>query len=323
MEIKWGQTPFNPVTSDAASPADWTDATGRHHARASQDARIACLVPSITELVCDLGLGSQLVARTGFCIHPQAVVADIPKVGGTKDVNLRRLRELAPTHAIVNIDENNKPVVDEIARFVPHVIVTHPNAPADNLALYRLIGGIFDREDAAQKLCNALESALGATLEASTALPRERVLYLIWKDPWMTVARDTYISRTLAAAGWDTVEVNDAQANDTGTTDIVTTGAARYPQLALDAAAHDADLILLSTEPFMFRAADVAELARRFPAQRVMLIDGEMTSWYGSRAIAGLAYLRKLRLATQVPGAAPASAPTPVTNPQLKKRRVR
>ncbi len=262
----------------------YVDAAGAAHRRAVHDARIASLVPSITELVCDLGLAANLVARTGFCIHPHEAVANIPKVGGTKDVDLSRLRELAPTHVIVNIDENRKPVVDEIARFVPHVIVTHPNAPADNLALYQLIGGIFDREAAADKMGMSLRAALEAALEAASALPRERVLYLIWKEPWMTVARDTYVSRTLAAVGWDTVPAESAS---------------RYPAIDLITAARAADAVLLSSEPYMFRARHAAELQAELAAhgcvKPVRLIDGEMTSWYGSRAIAGLAYLDRMR----------------------------
>ncbi len=272
----------------------YLDARGTAHRRAAPDARIACLVPSITELVCDLGLAQQLVARTGFCIHPRALLAIVPKIGGTKDVNLARLRRLAPTHVIVNIDENEKPVVEEIATFVPHVIVTHPNAPQDNLALYRLLGGVFDRCAAAEKLCNALEAALGAALQASTAWPRENVLYLIWKDPWMTVARDTYISRTLATIGWDTVPA---------------AAGARYPEVDLAETARDASMILLSSEPYRFRASHVAalqaELDRSVPGRRVALIDGEMTSWYGSRAIRGLSYLPGLRATCYKPALGP------------------
>ena len=303
------------------------DALGTVHARAPAGARIACLVPSITELVCDLGLAAQMVARTGFCIHPRATVAAIPKVGGTKDVDIARLRALAPTHVIVNIDENNKPAVGEIARFVPHVIVTHPNAPQDNFDLYRLIGGIFDRDAAAEKMCDALRAALAAALRNTATLPRENVLYLIWKEPWMTVARDTYISRTLAAVGWDTVPPAAAAAAATpaaadGATAVAaadsapaTVGAARYPQLspaALMHAASAADAVLLSTEPYMFRAPHVAALQAQLDAlsataPRVMLIDGEMTSWYGSRAIAGLGYLTRLR----AQGAGTRTAPDP------------
>ena len=266
------------------SDPTYLDALGTAHPRAVAGARIASLVPSITELVCDLGLAAQLVARTGFCIHPRAIVARIPKAGGTKDVDLRRLRALAPTHVIVNIDENRRAVVDDIAQFVPHVIVTHPNAPADNLALYALIGGIFDCTGPAEKMAVALRAALDAALRATAALPRERVLYLIWKDPWMTVARDTYVARTLAAVGWDTVPA---------------VSATRYPAIDAIEAAREADAVLLSSEPYRFGAPHAAALAAELAAQGcvkpVRLIDGEMTSWYGSRAIAGLGYLAALR----------------------------
>ncbi len=256
------------------------DALGAAHGRAAADARIACLVPSITELVCALGLGPQLVARTGFCVHPRDEVERVPKVGGTKDLNFDRLRELAPTHVILNIDENQKPAAARIAGFVPHLIVTHPNAPHDNLALYRLIGGIFGRVPQAEDLCGRFEIALDAAESACRALAPRRVLYLIWKDPWMAVSRDTYIARTLALAQWHTVPVESA---------------IRYPEIDLDAAAQEADLLLLATEPFCFTERHAEDLRARYPGKQVALIDGEMTSWYGPRAITGLGYLPALR----------------------------
>src|SRR5687768_741693 len=100
------------------------DAAGTLHEPARATPRIVSLVPSLTELLCDLNLAAALVGRTGFCIHPREAVRAIPKLGGTKSVRLDRLRALRPTHVVVNIDENEKPAVDEIARFVPHVIVT-------------------------------------------------------------------------------------------------------------------------------------------------------------------------------------------------------
>ena len=246
--------------------------------------RIVSLVPSITELVCDLGLADALVGRTGFCIHPRAAVRRIPKVGGTKDVNLARIRELAPTHVIVNIDENERPLAAELARFVPHIIVTHPLAPLDNLALYRLLGGIFDRTARAIELCGEFARAHADVAAACAALPRQNVLYLIWRKPWMTVARDTYVARTLALAGWDTLPA---------------AATVRYPELELDAALlAGVDHILLSSEPYRFRERDVLDVRRLLPREAhcsVRLIDGEMTSWYGSRAVAGLAYLGRLR----------------------------
>lgn len=256
------------------------------HAPVTAAPRIVSLVPSITELLCELGLADRLVGRTGFCIHPRGIVRRIPKVGGTKDVNVARVRELAPTHLVVNVDENERPTVDEIAGFVPHVIVTHPLAPRDNLGLYRLLGGIFGCIARAEQLCHEFERAYDDVVTACRALPRQNVLYLIWQRPWMTVSRDTYISRTLALIGWDTLPA---------------TAGTRYPEIDLDASLLEgARHVLLSSEPYRFRERDRVGLEKLLPiaAQaRVCLIDGEMTSWYGSRAIAGLAYLKDFRRA--------------------------
>jgi ABC-type Fe3+-hydroxamate transport system substrate-binding protein len=259
------------------------DAIGTLHSPARGEPRIVSLVPSITELVCELGLADRLVGRTGFCIHPHDTVKRIPKLGGTKDVNVKRLRALAPTHVIVNIDENRKETVEEIARFVPNIIVTHPLAPRDNVDLYRLIGGIFGREREAATLCGRFEQAYVQALNAAKQFAAQRVLYLIWWDPWMTVSRDTYISRTLALVNWHTAP---------------DTAADRYPAVALDERTlAEIDVVLLSSEPYMFRDRHVTEM-RAMPAlagKAIALINGEMTSWYGPRAIAGLEYLPRFR----------------------------
>lgn len=259
------------------------DAAGTRHARAGDNARIVSLVPSITELVCDLGLARQLVGRTGFCIHPREIVRSVRKVGGTKDVDLGKVRSMRPTHVILNVDENRKEDARALAEFVPGLIVTHPLSPLDNPALYRLIGGIFGREVEAEALCGRFKEAYEALRSSASALPAERVLYLIWRNPWMTVSRDTYISRMLALVNWGTVPPGEAE---------------RYPKIDLEGEALDqAQTVLLSSEPFMFREKHLAEM-RALPAfrgKKTALIDGEMTSWYGSRAIKGLAYLRRFR----------------------------
>jgi ABC-type Fe3+-hydroxamate transport system substrate-binding protein len=260
------------------------DAVGKRHDVAASTARIVSLVPSITELLFDLGLGGRVVGRTGFCIHPREQVRKVPKVGGTKTVDLPRIRRLAPTHVIVNIDENPRPLVDEIARFVSNIVVTHPLGPRDNLSLYRLLGGIFARDDEAETLCRRFQQTLDEVQAAAHAWGRQRVLYMIWKSPWMTVSSDTYISRMLATIGWDTYSPDSA---------------ARYPsvQLTREALA-DVSFVLLSTEPYSFRERHCVEILDGLPQgskTRVALIDGAMTSWYGSRAIAGLRYLQGLR----------------------------
>jgi ABC-type Fe3+-hydroxamate transport system substrate-binding protein len=268
----------------AGARTDWVGVT---HPHAQGDVRIASLVPSLTELLFALDLGAQVVARTGFCVHPRPAVRSVPKVGGTKDPDLARLRALAPTHLIVNVDENRREIVEEAAAFVPHVIVTHPAEPDDNPRLYRLTGGVFGRERAAEALCRDYAQAREALARAVDSLLRERVLYLIWRAPWMGVRGDTYVSQTLACAGWDTVPREAPR---------------RYPEIAEDAPAwRDAQRILLSTEPYAFRRRDADALARMH-GKPVHLIDGQWTSWYGVRAIEGLRALAQLRtdLATTV-----------------------
>lgn len=256
------------------------DAHGQRHARADASARIVSLVPSITELLFALELGAQVVGRTGFCIHPRAALRAVPKLGGTKDVDIDALRALAPSHVIVNIDENTRETFDALRSCVPHVVVTHPNAPSDNRALYGLLGAIFDREVQAARLIDEFDRAL-LRLNNSVAAQRSRkVLYLIWREPWMTVSRETYIANMLALVGWQTVPAS---------TDV------RYP--AVDATALknlQADLCLLSSEPYPFRDKHIAELHELLGGNTpVQLIDGEMVSWYGSRAIQGLDYLAR------------------------------
>ncbi len=255
----------------------YTDALGTVHT-AAPAARIVSLVPSITEMLCDFGLVGQVVGRTGFCIHPAATVAAIAKVGGTKDVNLGKLRALAPTHVIVNIDENTKPVADALAQCVPNVVVTHPCAPRDNLALAHLLGGIFGVEEAAARWCADFEQEY-ALLQATPKGAPKRVLYCIWQDPWMTVSADTYIARMMAEIGWSVPSIDRST---------------RYPAFAWNAGlVADIDAVLLSTEPYRFTDAHADALEQQI-GKPVALVDGEMMSWYGTRALAGLRYLRAL-----------------------------
>lgn len=251
----------------------------------SPELRIVCLVPSITELVCALGLAERLVGRTGFCIHPWETVREIPKVGGTKDLKLEKIRELAPTHVIVNVEENRREDAEALAEFVPEVVVTDPQAPRDNLSLYRQLGGVFGCEAEAERLCAEFERAYSRA--AAAELPERDVLYLIWKDPWMTVSPDTYIAQTLALFNWNLPPfVLCSPEGDKGRTE-------RYPEVDLAEFAGGVERVLLSSEPFHFKQRHVAEVAELVPGAEVSLIDGEMTSWYGPRAIAGLDYLRE------------------------------
>lgn len=259
------------------------DAYGNIHTpvTSNQTIRIVSLVPSITELLCDLGLTEYIVGRTGFCIHPTSLQS-IPKIGGTKDVNIEKIRRLQASHLIVNIDENEKGTVEILAQFIPNIIVTHPIAPRDNLNLYNLLGSIFHVEAQAQFLCHEFENAYQQLINQKSEEKIERkVLYCIWKDPWMTVSKETYIAQMLALKNWRNVELVSKN---------------RYPSFEWsDSSLQTLDAILLSTEPYRFTNEHVAQLQKTLN-NPVALVDGEMLSWYGSRAIKGLHYLQQLSL---------------------------
>ncbi len=258
------------------------DDFGITHQPTTGPARIVSLVPSITELLCDLQLERQLVGRTNFCIHPRKRVKMIPSLGGTKKINLERLRALKPTHVILNIDENTRQLFDDITRFIPTVVVTHPNRPGDNLRLFRLLGGIFHQQQAAEHLCRQFEEAYASLLQASVQFQERKVIYLIWQKPWMTVSRETYISQMLALVHWHTLPVD---------------ATVRYPEIDISQdLLNDTELILFSSEPYAFNQRDLALFQQRYHCDRIplRLIDGSMTSWYGSRSIKGLGYLRDL-----------------------------
>jgi Periplasmic binding protein len=265
------------------------DAQGTLHRRCDDrtKVRIVSLVPSVTELLCDLGLAQGIVGRSCWCIHPADEVATIPQVGGLKTVDVERIRQLAPTHLVVDIDESDGATVNRLEPLVPHVIAIGPRAPRDNLALYRLFGHVFACEREAGRLTARFEAAWHALEQATAASkrPSERVLYLTGKDPWTTVAPDSYIARTLATIGWMQVDVAHAIAPDAPSSP-------RCPVIDVVAAAAGVDRILLANEPYLFTESHVAMLAAR--ASRVQIVDGERLSWYGSRAIAGLDYLGSL-----------------------------
>ena len=159
------------------------DAVGTAHRplERTETPRIVSLVPSLTELLCDLGLAGALVGRTGFCIHPADTVRGIAKVGGTKDVNLDKLRRLAPTHVVVNVDENRLETAEALRGFVPHVLVTHPCGPHDVPALVGQMAQAFGDLPGVAGRARALRDELSHELAITPAagFAPQPVLYLI------------------------------------------------------------------------------------------------------------------------------------------------
>ena len=169
---------MNPLS---AQRSDRYDAAGTLHDCAHGTPRIVSLVPSVTELLFELDLGAHVVGRTTFCVHPAPAIESVPRVGGTKTLHLDKLRQLAPTHVIVNVDENRLEDVEAMREFVPHIIVTHPLEPEDNLPLFRLLGGVFDRLGRADALAADFAWELEQNRASHDTLEPRKVLYLIWK----------------------------------------------------------------------------------------------------------------------------------------------
>ncbi len=257
----------------------YIDDAGQMHGKVDFLPRILSLVPSLTELQFALGLGNQVVGRTHYCVHPARAINKIPCVGGTKKINFRKAADLNPTHALVNIDETPKSLADKLNNMGIETIVTHPLLIKDNRKLFQLLGGIFGARNRAKQLTEDFDRALRKLQSLSHKWQPKRALYLIWTNPWMTVSPDTYIGDVLKQANWMLHAYTPEE---------------RYPTISLnDRVLRDVDLVLFSSEPFPFSVNHVREFQQNFPAhaEKAKLIDGEMVSWYGSRAITGLHYL--------------------------------
>jgi len=234
--------------------------------------RIVCLVPSLTELLFDLGLEDQVVGITFFCVHPKEKVGNVAKIGGTKTVKIEKLRELKPDLVIASKEENIKEQVEEIEEFCP-VWVSDVVDLASALEMITMLGLLVDRYEAAVNLREKIAGGFKAITPFSTS-----AIYLIWRKPWMCAGSDTFIHDILQIAGFQ----NKISRN-------------RYPELSNDDVKNmNADFILLSSEPYPFKQKHIEEVAKLAGKSKVILVDGEMFSWYGSRLLKTPNYLNKL-----------------------------
>ncbi|MBR9757107.1 MAG: ABC transporter substrate-binding protein [Algicola sp.] len=240
--------------------------------------RIVSLVPSLTELICDLGLKQSLVGVTKFCVHPESIRTQADVVGGTKQVHFNKIKALQPDVILCNKEENTKALVEGCAEIAP-VHVSDLNNLDDCLELIGMYGDLFEVKPKALKLVGAIEEAnrnFKTFIKNKASL---KVAYFIWKDPWMVAAQNTFVDCLLKLNGFENVFAN----------------LERYPEIALDdIELKEADLILLSSEPYPFKTAHKMALEKQFPKTKVLLVDGEMFSWYGSRLLYAFDYFRHL-----------------------------
>jgi len=253
----------------------FTDQLNRSISLPGTPRRIVSLVPSQTELLAALGLDDTVVGITKFCVHPDGWFRSKTRIGGTKQVHLDRVHGLQPDLIIANKEENVQEQVEELARHYP-VWVSDVNNLDDALDMIRAIGAITDTSAQAGALVQTIERDFSQLAGLSPAL---RTAYLIWKDPYMTVGYDTFIHHLLGRCGLQNVFGHQT----------------RYPAINIEALqAAGCQLLLLSSEPYPFKQQHIDELQGYLPHTRIMLVDGEMFSWYGSRLLEAPAYFNSL-----------------------------
>lgn len=228
--------------------------------------RIVSLVPSLTELLFDLGLDAETIGITKFCIHPAEWFRNKTRVGGTKTVNIERVKKLKPDLIIANKEENIKEQIDALSKFAPTYVSDIRNLD-DAIVMIHFIGQLTNRVELAMAI--SLNIRQGFTnLQRNIKRPVSKVLYMIWHKPWMSVGADTFINDMLSKMG----QQNALQ------------HLKRYPELSDDAIADSkADIVYLSSEPFPFKEKHIALVRELLPDAKIYLVDGEMFSWYGSR----------------------------------------
>ncbi|MBS1757349.1 MAG: ABC transporter substrate-binding protein [Bacteroidetes bacterium] len=241
-----------------------------------QTLRIISLVPSQTELLYHLGLEEEVAGITKFCIHPDAWHKAKPRIGGTKNINISKIKNLSPTLIIANKEENVKEQITLLAHEYD-VWVTDVNNLQDALQMITDIGVLTQKEINAQQITQSILQKF----EQLHPLPLlKKAIYLIWKNPFMTIGGDTFISNMMLYAGFKNVF-------DTNT---------RYPTITVeDIRKSGAEYLLLSTEPYPFSQQHVNELQAQLTHIKVILVDGEMFSWYGSRLLIAADYFEKIK----------------------------
>lgn len=236
--------------------------------------RIVSLVPSQTELLYDLGLGDRVVGITKFCIHPEEWFYSKNRIGGTKDVNLEKVIQLQPDLIIGNKEENTKKDIEALRKIAP-VWVSDIYDLADSLEMIQQISEVCRIVQRGEEIVQQIQSNFNTLVPFEEA---PKVAYFIWKDPYMGVGQNTFIHHVLN--------------NHLGMNNILG-DQERYPIVELENL-KDLDYVFLSTEPYPFKEKHFEEFQANFPQAKIMLVDGEYFTWYGSRLINAPAYFKSL-----------------------------
>ncbi|MDI9363958.1 MAG: helical backbone metal receptor [Flavobacterium sp.] len=252
------------------------DQLGRKHRLENPPKRIVSLVPSQTELLHYLGLKQAVVGITKFCVHPTEWFKTKPKIGGTKNVNIDAVKALQPDIIIANKEENVKEQIEALEAIAP-VWVSDINNLEDALAMIEAVGKITNTTPKTEKL---IEEVVTRFNQLKTPNHKLKTCYLIWRKPYMTVGGDTYINNMLQYAGFENVFANEK----------------RYPTIIIEQLTKaNCNLLFLSSEPYPFKQTHILELQAAMPNTKILLVDGEMFSWYGSRLLEAATYFKTLQ----------------------------
>ena len=243
--------------------------------------RIVSIVPSQTELLFDLGLDETVVGITKFCIHPKEWFKTKTRVGGTKKVNIAKVAELKPDLIIANKEENLKEDIEALESIAP-VWISDIKTLEDALQMIDEISTITVKNDKANELVNQIRvdfSYLKDMKYSSKFHTTKTCCYLIWNNPYMTVGSDTFINDMFQYCGLQNVFSNKK----------------RYPVVTIEEIVNAAPaMVLLSSEPYPFKQKHIDELQHCLPNTKIILVDGEMFSWYGSRLLKSAKYFQEL-----------------------------
>lgn len=242
--------------------------------------KIVSLVPSQTELLFDLGVGTRVAGVTHFCVHPDNQVKDKQKVGGTKRVRLKKIDEISPDLIIGNKEENTKKDIEQLEKHYP-VWLSDVNTLNDVHSLFIQLGNILNCSDKAESFSKLLSQNMQQIQGLFGKAKQPTVAYLIWNKPMMVAASDTFINTMLNHLGLKN-RYEDSS---------------RYPEITMEELEQEPlDFIFLSSEPFPFTSKHVDYFSAKFPNTKVELVDGELFSWYGTRLLQAEAYFKRLAI---------------------------
>jgi ABC-type Fe3+-hydroxamate transport system substrate-binding protein len=244
----------------------FADQTGRNLDVAGIPQRIISCVPSQTELLADLGLENQVVGITKFCVHPTAWRKKKTIIGGTKNLNIKKIASLSPDFILANKEENNQGQIEWLAARFPTYVSDVRNL-TQAIEMIHDIGRLTSSTHKSSEIAQTITSLFQPKKSFER---RQTVCYLIWKNPWMTINHDTFIHDMLCRQGFINVFADRIDA--------------RYPSLSeTELQEANPEILFLSSEPFPFKPHHVVELQLLLPDTRIFLLNGELLSWYGSR----------------------------------------